>query len=312
MGDEAALNLVVNALVVEDARLTDLLDFGSNPGDLSALTYVPKDLPGSAALVVVLHGSCQTARDYNNGSGWSSVADQHKFVLLFPEQRCSNNASLSFNWFAPGDISRDGGEAHSIWQMVEAIVAAHGLDRQRIYITGLSAGGAMASVMLATYPDVFAGGAILAGLAYGCATNGVDAFHRMLGYSQPTDIQLQTNVRGASLHTGPWPTISIWHGSDDQTVHPSNARQIVDQWRGVLEVEVKPTHSYIEDGYQRRVWCDAAGIERMEEFSIAAMGHGIPLDSLGPDGCGVAGAFMLEVGISSTQRIVRFWGLRKA
>lgn len=156
MRAEASSNLANNAFV-EEARLTDLLGFGSNAGDLRALTYVPKNLPDDAALVVVLHGSWQTARDYNSRSGWSSVADEYKFVL-FPEQRCSNNANLSFNWFEPRDMRRDDGEAHSIRQMVEAIILAHGLDRRRIYITGLSAGGAMTSVMLATYPDVFAGG----------------------------------------------------------------------------------------------------------------------------------------------------------
>ena len=93
------------------------------------------------------------------------LADLHGFAVLFPEQQRANNANLCFNWFVPEDIRRDSGEALSIRQMIEAMVVAHGLDRSRIFVTGLSAGGAMASAMLATYPEIFAGGAIIAGLA---------------------------------------------------------------------------------------------------------------------------------------------------
>ncbi|RWQ71467.1 MAG: PHB depolymerase family esterase [Mesorhizobium sp.] len=140
-------------------RLSDLVDFGSNPGALRAGIYVPDDLPEAAPLVVVLHGCTQTAAGYDDGSGWSQLADQEGFALLFPEQQRANNPNLCFNWFVPGDTKRNGGEALSIRQMIGAVVVEYGLDRKRIFITGLSAGGAMTSVMLACYPEVFAGGA---------------------------------------------------------------------------------------------------------------------------------------------------------
>lgn len=150
-------------------RLSDLGDFGSNPGALRARIYVPDDLPEAAPLVVVLHGCTQTAAGYDSGSGWSQLADQEGFALLFPEQQRANNPNLCFNWFVPSDTKRNGGEALSIRQMIEAVVVEYGLDPGRIFITGLSAGGAMASVMLACYPEVFTGGAIIAGLPYGSA-----------------------------------------------------------------------------------------------------------------------------------------------
>ena len=105
--------------------------------------------------------------------------------MLFPEQQRANNANLCFNWFVPEDIRRDSGEALSIRQMIEATVVAHGIDRRRIFVTGLSAGGAMASVMLATYPEIFAGGAIIAGLPYGSAATIPEAFDRMRGHGGP-------------------------------------------------------------------------------------------------------------------------------
>ncbi|WP_409526893.1 PHB depolymerase family esterase [Rhizobium sp. G21] len=100
---------------------------------------------------MVLHGCTQTAAGYDLGSGWSQLAEEKGFAVLFPEQQRSNNANLCFNWFEPGDIRRDVGEAASIKEMVDHVMQSHGLDSDRIYVTGLSAGGAMANVMLAAY-----------------------------------------------------------------------------------------------------------------------------------------------------------------
>lgn len=290
-------------------RLKDLTGFGSNPGTLRARTYVPPNLPANAALVVVMHGCTQTAADYDICSGWSSLADTHGFALLFPEQQRSNNANLCFNWFSLADARRGGGEALSIKQMVDAFVLAHDLDRTRIFATGLSAGGAMTSVMLATYPELFASGAIIAGLPYGNANSVGDAFARMRGRGYGSDTQLSTLVTNASEQQGPWPRISVWHGSADTTVDPSNARRIVDQWRTVHALgTTTPDHDMV-DGYAREIWRDAAGQVLIESYAITGMAHGVPLAVSGPDACGVPGPFMLDVGISSTRHIARFFGL---
>jgi poly(hydroxyalkanoate) depolymerase family esterase len=290
-------------------RLSELSSFGSNPGALRARTYIPESLAANAPLVVVLHGCTQTAASYDHGSGWSRLADRARFALLFPEQQRSNNANLCFNWFLPGDSRRDGGEALSIRQMIETLIAIHGIDRKRVFITGLSAGGAMTSVMLAAYPDLFAGGAIIAGLPYGCATGVPEAFERMRGHGGPSEPALQSLLRGASKHDGPWPTISIWHGTADHTVDPSNMAAILAQWRGVHEVSQTPSCAAIVDGYSRKVWRNARGREIIEVYSIAGMGHGAPLNAVGANGYGESGPFMLDVGISSTFHIAGFWDL---
>jgi len=293
-------------------RLTDLDYFGSNPGALGARTYVPEDLAGSAPLVVVLHGCTQNAAGYDAGSGWSQLADRHGFALLFPEQRRSNNSNLCFNWFQPEDTRRGAGEALSIRQMIGAMIDAHAIDPARIFVTGLSAGGAMTSVMLATYPELFAGGAIIAGLPYGSASSIPQAFDRMRGHGGPNEQELAALVRAASDHEGPWPTISIWHGSGDATVNPANADAIVAQWRGLHGLDREPTRHEMVDGYPRRVWCDRTGRARIEEYSITGMAHGTPLATQGDDACGEAGAYMLEANISSTRHIAAFWGLTGA
>ncbi|BCG71583.1 LpqC, poly [Mesorhizobium sp. 113-1-2] len=289
--------------------LSDLATFGSNPGALRARFYVPENLPRGAALVVVLHGCTQTAAGYDHGSGWSRLAEEEGFAVLLPEQQRANNANLCFNWFVPEDVTRDRGEVLSIRQMIEAMVTKHGLDRWRVFITGLSAGGAMAAAMLATYPEVFAGGAIIAGLAYGSASTIPEAFDRMRGHGGPSQSELQRRLAQASPHQGSWPKISIWQGTADHAVAPSNADSLVAQWQSVHRVGASPVRKETVDGQTRQVWCDADGREVIEKYTIAGMGHGTPLKTGGADGLGHAAPFMLEVGISSTRRMAAFWDL---
>jgi poly(hydroxyalkanoate) depolymerase family esterase len=295
-----------------DQQLQSLGGFGSNPGDLLARTYIPRERGAGAALVVVLHGCTQSASSYNRGAGWTSAADEHGFALLFPEQQRANNPNLCFNWFSPADAGRDRGEALSIIQMVQDLCSRHALNPRRVYITGLSAGGAMTAAMLATYPEVFAGGAVIAGLPFGTAATVPEAFERMRGQATFGPGQLTGLVRSASGHGGQWPTLSVWHGSSDQTVDASNAAALVDQWRGLHGVAAAPTATETIAGQQRRVWCNRDGQEVIEEYAIARMGHGTPIHAAPANAGEAAGPYMLDVGISSTRRIVAFWGLERA
>jgi poly(hydroxyalkanoate) depolymerase family esterase len=293
---------------VRDDRLAPFSDFGSNPGALQALIYVPNDLPANAPLVVVLHGCTQTPGGYNRSSAWSEAAEEHGFALLFPEQQRANNPNLCFNWFSPEDAKRGQGEALSIRQMVAAMQERHGTDPSRTFVTGLSAGGAMTAVMLATYPEVFAGGAIIAGLPYGTAQSVPQAFDRMRGHSGASPDALAAIVKSATGHKGPWPTVSVWHGTSDATVDSSNARAIVDQWRAMHGVASAPSRTETVNGYPHRIWTNSDGRDVIEEYVITGMGHGTPL-SEGERFGETPGPFMLDVGISSTRRIASFWGI---
>lgn len=287
--------------------LRKLDQFGSNPGALTAWHHVPKHLPPAAALVVVLHGCTQTAGGYDAGSGWSDLAEDYGFVVLFPEQVRQNNANLCFNWFNTADTRRDEGEAMSIRQMIATVVAEHRIDERRVYITGLSAGGAMANAMLACYPDVFAGGAIIAGLPYAAASTVPEAFDRMRGQGLPKTNALQASLHAASRHEGAWPTVSVWHGTSDNTVVPENAAAIVAQWRGVHVLPEQPTSSETFAKYSRSVWRDERGTDAIELYRIPGMAHGTPVDA--STGYGRSAPFMLDVGVSSTVEIARTWGL---
>ena len=295
---------------VATGRLRNVVDFGTNPGNLRMLTYVPPKPRKAPALVVALHGCTQTAAVYDHGSGWSRLADTYGFAMLFPEQQRANNPNNCFNWFLPFDTQRNHGEVLSIRQMIERMVRDHGIDRRRVFIVGLSAGGAMTSAMLATYPDVFAGGAIIAGLPYGSAGNVEGAFESMAKGSDRSAEEWGDLVRNASSHRGPWPKISLWHGSSDAIVNPRNMEDALKQWIDVHGLSVRPRIEHEIEGHSRRVWRTEADDDAIEAITISGMGHGVPLASArGVERCGNAGPFHFDVGISSSHRIVRFWGL---
>lgn len=282
---------------------------GPNPGGLIAWKRVPEGLPSRPALVVALHGCTQTAAAYDVGSGWSTLAEQYGFVVLYPEQQRANNPGLCFNWYAPGDARRDAGEAASIRSAIESVMSQHDIDRSRVFITGLSAGGAMASVLLATYPEVFAGGAVIAGLPFGAASTVPEAFERMRGQGLAAASASTSAVLAASTHPGPRPTISIWHGTADHTVSPLNADALVAQWGGVLGCAVQPDESTRIGRHTHRVWRDQTGSAILEDYRMAGMGHGVPIHTKGSDPCGRAGPYMIETEISSTRALATRWKL---
>ncbi len=297
------------------AMLTEVTNFGANPGNLRMLAYVPQGLPPGAPLVVVLHGCTQTAAGYDAGAGWSCLAKRHGFAVLLPEQQRANNPNGCFNWFQPADTARTGGEAESIRQGIASMVASHRLDPARVYVSGLSAGGAMAATLLATYPEVFAGGAIIAGLPYGAAGSMQEAFEAMGGRRVQPARAWGDLVRRASRHHGPWPRIQVWQGNADTTVRPGNAAELVKQWADLHGLPSAPTITDQVDGAVHQAWHGADGTVLLESFMVPGMQHGTPLNLGAPDvdgSVGRAGPFMLDAGISSTWLQARSWGLLTA
>ncbi|MBI0434553.1 esterase [Roseomonas sp. KE0001] len=292
-------------------RLTEVTAFGGNPGALRMLRFLPPDLPRGAPLVVALHGCTQSAAGFDHGCGWSDLAGQVGFGLLMPEQRRENNGNLCFNWFEPEDTRRDSGEALSIRQMIGWMLEHDGLDPRRVFIAGLSAGGAMTSVMLATYPEVFSGGAILAGLPYGAASTVPQAFEAMFQAPQRSAGERGDAVRAASRHQGPWPRVSVWQGEADATVRPGNAEEVLKQWLDLHGLEIgHPTLQEARPGETYRAWGRGEDRPLVEIHSIPAMEHGVPLHAgTGERRAGSAGPFLLDVGLSSPHAILDFWGL---
>ena len=293
--------------------LVETTGFGANPGNLRMFSFLPESLQSSPALVVVLHGCGQSAAGYDLGAGWSTLAKHCGFALLMPEQQLSNNANGCFNWFNPQDSKRGRGEASSIKQMIGRMMRDHKINKARIFVTGLSAGGAMTSVMLASYPETFAAGAIIAGLPYGVATNAREAMNGMFQSPTRPASELGDLVRNASKHRGPWPRVSVWHGGADGTVDPANADEIVKQWLDLHHLPSAPMSEGTIDGYPRQVWWNADGETIVESYTITNMTHGTPLGTAENDErYGMRGALLIEAGISSSYHIAKFFGLTKA
>jgi poly(hydroxyalkanoate) depolymerase family esterase len=292
-----------------DAAMTEVRGFGPNPGALRMLAYVPDALRPGAPLVVTLHGCTQSAGGHASAAGWLTLADRLGFAVLAPEQVMTNNPNRCFNWFEPGDTRRGAGEAASIHAMVQSMIEAHGLDAERVFVTGLSAGGAMTAAMLTAYPETFAAGAVVAGLPYGAASNVQEAMMAMRTAGGLTAPQLTSRVLDAAPAPRRWPRLSIWHGDADHTVSDANAQALERQWTGVHGLSPQPDSVETHGGWTRTRWLGAGGAVLVERNTLAGLGHGAPLSTTGEDAIGHTAPFMLEAGVSSALEIARFWGL---
>ncbi|MFE2504046.1 extracellular catalytic domain type 1 short-chain-length polyhydroxyalkanoate depolymerase [Streptomyces rubiginosohelvolus] len=305
------------APVVAEARAAAALErvtsFGANPGGLNMYVYRPAALPASAPVVVALHGCTQSAQVYSDNAGLNTFADRHGFLVVYAETTTANNANKCFNWFQPGDTRRGQGEAASIRQMVAHAATAYGADTGRVRVTGLSAGGAMTSVMLAAYPDVFAAGAVVAGIPYGCGTDVVSAFGCMSPGVDRTPAAWAQAVRNAHPgFAGPWPRVAIWHGDNDATVAPRNADELRDQWTAVHGLGQTPdrTSTIGPDSTRRSEYLAADGRSVVEVDRVPGIGHGTPVDpGSGAEQCGATGTQHFIDSICSGYWITRFFGL---
>lgn len=303
----AAAVLSLGAVSAASAATLQLVTgFGTNPGALTMYKYVPSGMPSNAPVVVLLHGCSQSAASYDDEPGWVKFADQYKFYLVFAQQSSLNNSGKCFNWFQSGDFTRGQGEALSIKQMVDKIKSSHSVDASRVYVSGLSGGAAMTAVMLATYPDVFAGGAINAGVPYKCATSSLQGFSCMGGSVNKTAQQWGDLARsGYSGYTGRKPLVAIFHGSSDGTVKPMNMTELMEQWTNYHGISQTPTSSDTIGGYPRNNYGG-----KVMTVSVTGMGHGTAIDpGTGASQCGVSASYILDVNLCSTYYTGKFWGL---
>jgi feruloyl esterase len=259
--------------------LAEVTEFGSNPGQLAMFVYLPASVLPGAPLVVLLHGCGQTAARFVADTGWIGFAERFGTPLVLPEQSSENNRGRCFNWFRPLHVRRGFGEALSIRQMVGTAVERFAADGNRVFIAGLSAGGAMAAASLAAYPDVYAGGAIVAGLPVGAATSTTEALTRMAeaGPQRPRGgWAQQVRAAGPAGYSGPWPRVSIWHGSADDVVDPANARLLAEQWSELHQFDAGDM-SIEPNGSRRVVWGDPAR-PAVEQWTLPDMPHVWPAE----------------------------------
>ena len=256
-------------------------------------------------LLVVLHG-CTQDHGFADDAGFVDLADARGFALVAPEQRVWNNPQRCFDWFLPGDTTRDEGEVASIAQMIAAEAERVFIDPTRVYVTGVSAGGAMAAALLASYPEVLAGGAIVAGAPYGCADTAADAAACLTGGAR-SQAEWTAAVTEATEWEGPWPRVLVLQGDADPVVAPTNADALVLQWTGLAGIAADSTATDTFNTTRGDATVDTFGAGEVQSVRYAGLGHVLPVD---PEaGCGRAGPFLADVDECAAVRIGYFFGL---
>ncbi|WP_237478083.1 extracellular catalytic domain type 1 short-chain-length polyhydroxyalkanoate depolymerase [Lichenibacterium dinghuense] len=274
--------------VPEGARFDEHTHRGSQ-GALGYRLYVPSAYAGRPMpLVVMLHGCTQSPEDFAAGTRMNEVAEEHGFLVAYPRQTRSANAQKCWNWFDAAGQIRDRGEPALIAGLTRDVMREFAVDPGRVYVAGLSAGGAAAAILAQLYPDLYAAAGVHSGLAAGAARDMPGAFAAMRGGGREGP--------GRAM-----PTI-VFHGDADPTVAPVNGDQVIVQARGGATLAAEATRGRSEGGlgYTRRVESDAAGLPMTEHWLLHGAGHAW-------SGGSAAGSYTEPRGPDASREMLRFF-----
>jgi poly(hydroxyalkanoate) depolymerase family esterase len=281
--------------------------YSNQAGSRAYKLYIPSGYrPGQALpLVVMLHGCTQSPDDFAAGTRMNALAEEHLCLVAYPAQAASANIQRCWNWFSPGDQQREQGEPSLIAGITRQVMRDHTVDPQRVYVAGLSAGGAAAAIMGATYPELYAAVGVHSGLAYGAARDLPSAFAAMQQGGAAAEPRSGGVPDGAPRRIVP--TI-VFHGDRDSTVNPRNGDQVIAQARAATTTGLQATatvqHGQVPGGrtYRRTLHADARGQAILEQWVIHGADHawsggspaGSYTDPQGPDAAREMLRFFLE------------------
>jgi poly(hydroxyalkanoate) depolymerase family esterase len=253
--------------------------------------FVPGRTQGQLfPLVVMLHGCTQSPDDFAAGTRMNFLAEEQNCFVVYPEQPSGANQSKCWNWFRTGDQQRDGGEPSLIAGITRQIMRVYPIDPKRVYVAGLSAGGAAAAIMAATHADLYVAVGIHSGLACGAARDLPSAFAAM------------RQGGGEIADGGPSVPTIVFHGDRDTTVHPNNGDRIVEQAAKAARAKAKVIDGRVPDGhaYTRTILTDAGGRVVSEHWNVHGAGHAW-------SGGSPAGSYTDPRGPDATREMLRFF-----
>jgi poly(hydroxyalkanoate) depolymerase family esterase len=286
--------------------------YTSHVGTRPYKLYVPSDYRGQALpLVVMLHGCTQSPDDFATGTRMNQLAEEHGCLVVYPAQVPSANASTCWNWFEPANQRRGQGEPALIAGITQQVSTGYAVDPRRVFVAGLSAGGAMAVILAMTYPDLYAAVGCHSGLAYAAAHDLPSALSAM-GQAVRPRVRRGASTAAAAPSPRALPLI-VFQGDQDTTVHPRNADQLIAQWlalptddtpvaTGARKPTVKVLHEQVAPGhaYTRTSYPDASGQIRIERWLIHGAGHGW-------SGGSPQGSFTAPRGPDAARAMLRFF-----
>jgi poly(hydroxyalkanoate) depolymerase family esterase len=275
--------------------------FTSEAGTRAFKLYIPSgtsDAKRPRPLIVMLHGCTQSPDDFAAGTRMNFAAEEHGCLVVYPEQHASANAQKCWNWFKPIEQQRGGGEPALIAGITRQIMRDYNVDAARVYVAGLSAGGAAAAIMGETYPELYAAVGVHSGLACGAARDLPSAFAAMSG-NGPVRVGSRVSTRGAQVAEHDVPTI-VFHGDRDTTVHPRNGAEVVARAGGGVEVLSEARTTPHQRQFTRSIRRDATGRSVLELWEIHGAGHAW-------SGGSASGSFTDPNGPDATREMLRFF-----
>jgi poly(hydroxyalkanoate) depolymerase family esterase len=279
----AAVLVALSAPTAAAASLVQVTNFGSNPTNLGMYLYVPNNVAPRPAILVAVHYCTGSGPAFFSGTQFAQLADQFGFIVIYPS---ATRSGACFDVSTPQALTHNGSsDPAGIVSMVNYVEQHNNGDPSRVYVTGASSGGMMTDVLLGDYPDVFKAGAAFMGVPYGCfATSDGSLWNTQCANGQisKTPQQWGDLVRGADPgYTGPRPRVQLWHGTADTTLFYANFGEEIKQWTNVLGVSQTPTSTDTpQSGWTRTRYTNGAGAVQVEAYSIAGVGHSLPLTGM--------------------------------
>ncbi|MDQ1295059.1 MAG: hypothetical protein QG608_2944 [Actinomycetota bacterium] len=269
------------------ASLTQVTNFGNNPGKMNMHVYVPNAPQAKPAIIVAMHGCGGSGQGFYSGSEFGSLADKYGYIVIYPTATQSAGFGNCFDTWSDAAKRRDGGsDPVSIISMINYVVKQYNGDPARVFATGSSSGGMMTQHMLAVYPDVFKAGAAFMGVPFSCFVNAADYppfSSKCTGGSMNKSPQEWGDlVRKANPNfTGTRPKIQLWHGTSDTLVPYSLLKESVEQWTNVFGLSQTPTSTdSIRSGWNRQRFAASSGGVPVEAISVQGVGHALPQNGM--------------------------------